>query len=327
MFRILKKYPFCHHFRNETNEDNWVINLVAAKYLSHTRAYATEKKRTRYLRRRNSQPGRVNVNADDEEEEEEEEEEEISEEPEGDGEDDYPANAPAHGAEPRSSAGHNRSKPTHATTSTSASSHSAPSSRSAHSLHPNTTSHGSALPAQTSNPDNRRADKVIAAEEALAEADDTRASKTTKVASASKEKGKQAEVHPTQNDATDGEESDSEEEAVRLVPVKASKAARTQARIDSPEPTPPTKGQKRKATEPAKEPESIQEPASKKQKPRPKMRSLPDPEPEPEPSGASTSSAIPISSDAPDVPAATVPSTPSKAVSTKKALVPAKSAG
>ncbi|KAG9078150.1 hypothetical protein FS749_009891 [Ceratobasidium sp. UAMH 11750] len=333
---ILKKYPFCHHFRDETNEDNWVINLMATNYLSHTRAYATEKKRTRYLRRRKSQSGQDKENTDDEEEEiDQDEEEEVGHDKEeideedaapGEGEDDYAANAPVRGAPPRSSTGHNRNKPARA--SASSSSRSAPSSR------PDTTSHGSTLPAQTSNRDNRRADKVVAAEEALAKVDDLRASKTAKGANASKGKGKgkgkgkEIEARPARKDALDGEESESEEEALRLVPVKVSKAARAQARIGSPEPTEPPKGKKRKVAEAAKEPEpadDIQEPAAKKQKPQPKMR--PPPDPEPEPSGASASSAIPISSDAPDAPATTVPSTSSKVVSTKKALVPVKSAG
>ncbi|KAG8739869.1 hypothetical protein FRC10_005035 [Ceratobasidium sp. 414] len=305
---ILKIYPFCHHFRDETNEDNWVINLLGTNYLSHTRAYATAP---------------------------------------GESEDDYAANAPAHGAAPRSNTGHNHNKPAPAA-APSPSRSVAPSrpnggeddyaaSAPAHGTAPrSSTSHGHNKPAPTvapsssrsaasspSNRDNRHADKVVAAEEALAKADDPRASKTAKATntSRSKGKGKQVEVRPAPKDAADGEESDSGEEALRLALVK---------------PTPPTKGRKRKAAE-AEEPEP--EPAAKKQKPRPKMR--PPPGPEPEPSSTSASSAIPISSDgtinissstavssdAPDTPAITVPSTGSKVVSTKKVLVPAESAG
>ncbi|KAG8721065.1 hypothetical protein FRC08_016038 [Ceratobasidium sp. 394] len=258
---ILKKYSFVTVSRDETNEDNWIINLVATNYLSRTRAYATEKKRTRYLQRRKSQSGQDNENADEEEVEENDGDGEEPDEEDtvpGDGEDDYAANAPAHGAAPRSSTGHDRNKST-----TSTSSRSTPSSRSAHSSRPDTTSHGSTLPTQTSNRDNRRADMIIATEEALDKADDARASKSTKAASTSKSRGKrkQVEMRPTQKDAADDEESGWEEEALRLVPVKVSKAARAQATINSPEPTLPTQGQKREA---AKEPEPIQEPAPKK---------------------------------------------------------------
>ncbi|KAG9097576.1 hypothetical protein FS749_005989 [Ceratobasidium sp. UAMH 11750] len=180
------------------------------------------------------------------------------------------------------------------------------------------TSRSSGLPVQTSNRDNRRADRVVAAEEALAKTDGPQASKAAKALSTckGKGKGKQVEAHPAQKDATDNEESDSDEEALRLAPI---------------EPTEPPKGKKRKVAEATKEPEpadDIQEPATKKQKPRPKMHLR--------------SSAIPISSDgtidiassstavspdAPDAPAATAPLISSKVVSIKKALVPAKSAG
>ncbi|KAG9082252.1 hypothetical protein FRC06_005150, partial [Ceratobasidium sp. 370] len=160
---ILKKYPFCHHFCDETNEDNWVINPMAISYLSHTRAYTTEKKRTRYLRRHSLRFGQDKEDANGEEEEEIDDEGEEPDEDAapGDVKDDYAANAPAHGTAPCSSTGHNRNKPAHTT---------APSS--SRSAQPSTASHGLALPTQTSNRDNRCADKVTAVEERLSSVQD-----------------------------------------------------------------------------------------------------------------------------------------------------------
>ncbi|KAG9096885.1 hypothetical protein FRC06_008228 [Ceratobasidium sp. 370] len=261
----VKAYPFCNHFRDETNEDNWVINLIATNYLSHTRTYATEKKRTHYRRRCSSRSGHDNEKADDEADKEidGDDEEPDKDAAPGEGEDDYAANAPAYSTTPRPSTSHDHNKPARTA---------APSS-------------SSALPAQASNHDNCCADKVVATEEALTKVDDAQAKAPNK--SQPKGKGKQVAARPAH------EESNSEEEALCLVPLKVNKAMRTKARINSPEPILPTKGRKRKAAEPEEpeEPESadeIQEPALKKQKPWPKMRPPPRPEPEPHSEQSST---------------------------------------
>ncbi|KAG9096886.1 hypothetical protein FRC06_008229 [Ceratobasidium sp. 370] len=405
---ILKIYPFCHHFRDATNEDNWVINTLATNYLSHTRSYATEKERTRYLRRHNSGSGR---NADDDEEVVEDDKagddggEPDSEDPTpGNGEANYAANTPSYSTASHLGTNHNRNKPT------SAASSSRPAASSSHSSLPAqttnrdnvVTSHPS-VPTQESNspPSSHMTDHVtggkhsylpmlppppswsgpvttlellitfeanhfsviatfvihsdklyivgltlaqeaihtgfplrnyvlctvVAAEEARAKTNDPRASNGAANASGPKGKGKQVEARPTAaKDIPRRDESDSEEEVLCLVPLK---------------PTQPTKGQKRKVTEEAKEPDTadeIQELATKKQKPWPKMR--PPPQSEHKPSSNSASSAVAISSDstvdisadpadAPDVAAPPAPSsnTRGRAVGTKKILVPAKPTG
>ncbi|KAG8692870.1 hypothetical protein FRC09_010894, partial [Ceratobasidium sp. 395] len=212
---VRERFPFFNHHRDETGDDSWAISLLAIQYLESAHSYTTyrgKKKTQRYLRRHTSNK------KDDEDEDEDEEEEEEEEEGEGAGEgksggrinlgdykDDYDDNAAPHQSK---GAGPSRSKvalPRAQQPTASTSRAPAPD-----------------LPPQSTNRDNRRADKLVAREEARARAQPpvkSVAASTSTIASKGKCKKHppRKQVLPASTEDNGLDDSESDNEAARQV--------------------------------------------------------------------------------------------------------------
>ncbi|KAG9074680.1 hypothetical protein FRC06_010532, partial [Ceratobasidium sp. 370] len=271
--------PFLLHFRDESGEDCWAITMLATQYLGSTRSYITQKKKAeRYMRRHPS--GKKNHDEDDEEGEGEEGDKGEGEDKDEDDEalgfdlndydDDYTENAPVHAAVPN-----RNQRPVHT----------APrQSMPASSSRPPTTQ-----PKSTSR-DNRRADNIVAIEEARTAAKDSRAISGGSKAALAKAKGKQCEDLP--REPTPLEESD--EEALRQVTKKVGAAVRNQQQDSAPATASKSKtapNKRKVADKPAAEaattkaattedPAEAEQPQPKKRKIMPKMRPVPPPDEE-----------------------------------------------
>ncbi|KAG9121450.1 hypothetical protein FRC07_002589 [Ceratobasidium sp. 392] len=328
---IYKKYPFLQHFRDQSNEDCWVIRLMAQQYLMKSGTYQNKKnKGGRFIRRHPSMKAaeeeiELDVN--------EEEEEDKDEEPGSDGPDnqanDYSLNAPAYASTTR--AGRSQT-PASGRSQPKTTARTAASSRA-----PQTTSRAPPPP-----PPQPRAEQELEEFNSLKGLGLSKAA--SKVAATSKGKGKQRERQPTPPPKRPTDNESSEEEEIRPATKKIKVAARPQARlVDSPESSPVLQKvtqksksmatKKRKAAEGISEPEElieeIQEPPAKKRIIKPKIRPIPpaepmSPEPESPPAGSSGTINI-TSSDVPDASVAdstVLNNSGSRIVSATKAMVP-----
>ncbi|KAG9081504.1 hypothetical protein FRC06_005528 [Ceratobasidium sp. 370] len=241
---MYKRYPFLLHFRDESGEDCWAITMLATQYLGSTRSYIMQKKKAeRYMRRHPS--GKKNHDEDDEEDEGEEEDKGEGEDKDNDDEalgfdlndydDDYTENAPVHAAVPN-----RNQRPVHAAPRQSM---------------PASSSRPPTAQPKSTNRDNRRADKIVAIEEARTATKDSRAISGGSKAALAKAKSKQCEDWP--REPTPPEESD--EEAPCQVTKKVGAAVRKQQQ-DSPA--------------------EAEQPQPKKRKIMPKIRPVPPPDEE-----------------------------------------------
>ncbi|QRV81001.1 hypothetical protein RhiJN_09016 [Ceratobasidium sp. AG-Ba] len=267
---MYQRYPFLQHFLDESGEDSWIIPMLARRYLTgrgsyHKKGGETKKKNSK----KDENPG--------EEEEEELGGPEASANNPDEYDDDYTENGIVH---PTSS----NPRPTHSQSGP-------PGTSGPRSNHPQTTP---ALHTTTHQPtsterENRRADKVVAREEARAKTHETQTAKDTSQAlknaraiasTLSKGKGKQR-ASPTR-DPTPA--TDSDEEVVRRTTTKVKPGARKHARIVSPEPEDQTttthkekntssSSKKRKVAEVEPDHEEVEVevegPAGKQKKPKP----------------------------------------------------------
>ncbi|KAG9095390.1 hypothetical protein FS749_010548 [Ceratobasidium sp. UAMH 11750] len=236
------RYPFLQHFSDESGEDCWVITMMAQRYLGGSGSY---------LRKEGKTGGRgKNIGEEEEEEEEEVAEEdrelggpEVSAIDPDDYEDDYAANTSHHPANAHAP----RARPQTAQPSSS---------------RPRTNvaepSHASAAQPTSTQRENRRADKVVAEEEARAKAAEARAKDKGQslAVTSSKAKGKRRADPPRQPTPPPPSiprrnESDDDELVIRTFSKKVKAGPRNQARITSPEasPAPATTNKKGKAAQ------------------------------------------------------------------------------
>lgn len=330
---VYSYFPFLYHFRNKSGEDSWAIIGMAIQYLRGIRSYlksGAEAKCENYLRRNASDRKNLNRPENDEYGAHDDEYDEHGElilpqppKPSADDLDDYGVNVPTTGAGPSRTHKRTRSPAPQTTAHHGYDNDTRPRKK----ARPTTRSPSPVRqPAEPSASDIRRANKVVANEQArdkaYASKNKVGAPKPTALTAAQapkgkgKGKGKEREDALTvpkgrrHNEGSDEElDEESDEEVSRRFtmkvdarkkvaasspedeqPVQKKQAAKPKPRPNpAPEPKISTKKGKSKASE-EPETEEDEEPAPMKPKARPKMRPPPPPEPTeaPAPSGSSS---------------------------------------